>query len=203
MSSVVYVVIRRFGPAAQAGFGIGGRMMQAIFLPAMAVAFAAAPIAGQNYGAGRYDRVRATFRQAAIIGAVIMLSLTALCAISPQMLTIPFTHDPAVTAVAVGYLRVATLNFLPIGIVFCCSGMFQALGDTRPAFVSSATRLLTFVVPAVLIAQRGGVELKTFWYLSAGSIALQAVFSFLLLRREFRLKLVAPPAAVEPSILAG
>jgi putative MATE family efflux protein len=201
-SSVVYVLIRSFGPAAQAGFGIGGRVMQAILLPAMAVAAAVAPIAGQNYGAKRYDRVRETFRQAAIIGSVIMLSLTALCAISPQALTILFTRDPAVTAVATGYLRIVTLNFLALGLVFCCSGMFQALGDTRPALVSSASRLLTFVVPAVFIAQRGGARLETFWYLSAASVALQAVFSFLLLRRQFRIKL-ARPTSVESAAAAG
>ncbi len=63
---VVYWVIRDFGAAAQAGFGIGMRVMQAIFLPAMAIAFAAAPIAGQNYGAKRPDRVRETFRVAAV-----------------------------------------------------------------------------------------------------------------------------------------
>jgi Na+-driven multidrug efflux pump len=203
ITSIVYVLIRGFGPAAQAGFGIGGRVMQAIFLPAMAVSFAVAPIAGQNYGAGRYDRVRETFRQAAIIGAVVMLGLTALCAIRPQVLTIPFTRDPAVTAVAAGYLRIATLNFVAIGIVFCCSGMFEALGDTRPALVSSASRLLTFAVPAVWIANRGGEELNTFWYLSVASVALQAVFSVLLLRREFRIKLAAPAASAEPAASAG
>jgi putative MATE family efflux protein len=38
---IIYWVIRSFGPAAQAGFGIGGRVMQALFLQVMAVAFAA------------------------------------------------------------------------------------------------------------------------------------------------------------------
>ena len=36
---VVYSVIRDFGPTAQAGFGIGVRVMQTFFLPAMAVSF--------------------------------------------------------------------------------------------------------------------------------------------------------------------
>src|SRR5579863_3013769 len=44
--AVMYWSIRHFGPAAQAGFGIGSRVMQAIFLPAMAIAFAASPVAG-------------------------------------------------------------------------------------------------------------------------------------------------------------
>src|SRR5262249_50784584 len=65
--AVIYWVIRPFGPAAQAGFGIGGRVMQALFLPAMAVAFAIAPVAGQNFGARQFERVRETFRQGALI----------------------------------------------------------------------------------------------------------------------------------------
>jgi len=44
--AVIYTVIRDFGATAQAGFGIGSRIMQAIFLPAMALAFATSPVAG-------------------------------------------------------------------------------------------------------------------------------------------------------------
>ena len=51
--AVIYWVISGFGAAAQAGFGIGSRIMQSIFMPAMAIAFAAGPIAGQYFGANR------------------------------------------------------------------------------------------------------------------------------------------------------
>ena len=47
----VYALIRPFGAAAQAGFGIGIRIVQSLFLPVVAIAFAASPVAGQNYGA--------------------------------------------------------------------------------------------------------------------------------------------------------
>jgi putative MATE family efflux protein len=40
--AIIYWIIRRFGPDAQAGFGIGMRINQSLFLPAMAVAFATA-----------------------------------------------------------------------------------------------------------------------------------------------------------------
>jgi len=77
--AIMYWLIRHFGAAAQAGFGIGSRVMQAIFLPAMAVAFAVAPIAGQNAGGGYGSRVRETFRAAALLGSAIMLILTLIC----------------------------------------------------------------------------------------------------------------------------
>jgi putative MATE family efflux protein len=184
--AVIYAVIRDFGAAAQAGFGIGGRVLQAIFLPAIAKAFAASPIAGQNVGAGSIGRVRATFRTAAGLGSAIMLVLTLLCQIKPGWFVTPFTHDPAVVGVAAQFLRYISWNFVASGIVFTCSGMFQALGNTVPSLVSSASRLLTFTVPVVWLSQQPGFQLHHVWLVSMASVALQALFSLWLLRREFR-----------------
>ena len=47
---IVYSIIRGFGAAAQAGFGVGARVMQALFLPVVALSFAVAPVVGQNFG---------------------------------------------------------------------------------------------------------------------------------------------------------
>ena len=58
--AVIYWVIRDFGAAAQAGFGVGQGVMRIIMLPAMAVAVAAAPNPGQNIGARQPQRVRDT-----------------------------------------------------------------------------------------------------------------------------------------------
>ena len=196
-TAVAYWSIRGFGPQAQAGYGIGARVMQAIFLPAMAIAFATGPIAGQNFGARNGQRVRDTFRHAAIMGSVIMLALTLLCHISPHILVSPFSGDPAVIRVASEFLRIASWNFVAVGLSFCCSGMFQALGDTRPALISSASRLVTYVVPAIWLAGQPWVVLHDFWYLSVASVTVQAIASFWLLRvqlhRKLRLFTVAPP----------
>jgi Na+-driven multidrug efflux pump len=188
-TAVAYWAIRGFGAQAQAGYGIGARAMQAVFLPAMAVAFATGPIAGQNFGARHAQRVRDTFRHAAVMGAGIMLTLTLLCQISPHILVAPFSDDPAVIDVATEFLRIASWNFVAVGLTFCCSGMFQALGNTKPALLSSGSRLLTYVVPAVWLARQPWASLRDFWYLSVASITVQALFSYFLLRRELHYKL--------------
>ena len=192
---VIYWVIRGFGPAAQAGFGIGGRVMQALFLPAMSVAFAVAPVAGQNFGARRYDRVREAFRDATLISCVLMAVLTVLCQWRPELFIYGFSREPGVVAVGATYLRVISWNFVAMGIVFSCSGLFQALGNTLPALLSSASRLLTFVVPAVWLSTRPGFTLMQVWYLSVATVALQALTSLWLLRREFRRRLAGGAAA--------
>ena len=196
---VIYWVIRGFGPAAQAGFGIGGRMMQALFLPVMALAFGATPLAGQNFGARHYERVRATFWHAAILSSVLMLGLTLVCQLRPQLFIQGFSRQPDVVAVGAEYLRIISWNFVATGLIFTCSGLFQALGNTWPSLLSSASRLLTFALPAFWLSTRPGFTLTQVWHLSVATVALQALTSLWLLRREFRRKLSAaaiPPVAV-------
>jgi Na+-driven multidrug efflux pump len=160
----------------------------------MAVAFATAPIAGQNVGGGHGARVRETFRSAVIVGSSIMLVLTLLCQWRPEWLVHGFTKDPRVVAVAAQFLHIISWNFVASGIIFTCSGMFQALGNTLPALLSSATRLVTFAIPAVWLSTRPGFELRHLWFLSVATVALQAIASLWLLNREFRRRLIAAPA---------
>ena len=198
---VIYWVIRGFGPAAQAGFGIGGRMMQALFLPVMALAFGATPLAGQNFGARHYERVRATFWHAAILSSVLMLALTLVCQLRPQLFIQGFSRQPDVVAVGAEYLRIISWNFVATGLIFTCSGLFQALGNTWPSLLSSASRLLTFALPAFWLSTRPGFTLTQVWHLSVVTVALQALTSLWLLRREFRRKLSA--AAILPVAVAA
>lgn len=193
ISASVYSIIRDFGAHAQAGFGIASRVMQSLFLPVMAVAFAAAPVAGQNFGARLPGRVRATFRNAAIIGSVMMLTLTLLCQLRPEVLIHPFSSDPDVVTVAVEYLRISSWNFVAVGLVFTCSGMFQAFGDTRPALLSTLGRTVTFVLPALWVARQPGAQLRHLWYLSLASVTIQALTSLILLRKQMQTKLHARP----------
>jgi len=187
--AVVYVVIRPFGPDAQAGFGVGARLLQAIMLPAMAIAFAVAPLAGQNFGAQRHDRVRETFRSAAIIISCVMLVLTVLCRWRPEWLIAGFARDPGVIEVGSEYMRTVAWNLVASGLIFCASGMFQALGNTVPSLFSSASRVLTFILPVLWLAKRPGFELLDAWYLSVASTTLQAVLSLWLLRSVMRQRL--------------
>jgi putative MATE family efflux protein len=195
---VCYWIIRDFGAAAQAGFGIGSRLMQSIFLPAMAVAFAAPALAGQNFGARRFERVRATFSAAAWTNVAVMAAITLLCQWKADLLVRAFTQDAAVIAVGTGYLHIISWNFVAVGLVFTCSGLFQALGNTWPSLASKAVRLLTFVAPAIWLSGRPGFELEDVWKLSVASQLLEALTSGWLLRRELRERLGVPDAAVNP-----
>src|SRR6266404_902018 len=186
---IVYGIIRGFGPAAQAGFGVGARVMQALFLPVVALAFAVSPVVGQNFGGRRADRVRQSVYSAIAIATAMMLVLALLAYFASSLLILPFSRDPHVIAFGSEYLRIVALNFVAAGIVFTTSSIFQGIGNTWPPLLSSMTRLFLFVLPALLVARTPGFEIRHLWYLSVGSQLIQAGINLLLLRRELRRKL--------------
>jgi putative MATE family efflux protein len=196
LMAVLYWVLRPFGPDAQAGFGIGMRIMQSMFLPAMAVAFAAAPIVGQNFAAGKFARVRETFALSTLIGSCIMVLMTFFCQWGSAWVIGGFTKDPTALAVGSQYLQIISWNFLASGFVFTCSAVFQGLGNTVPAVISSASRMVSFVLPVLWLSTQPHFEMVHVWYISVASVASQAVFSLWLVRRELRLRLGTVPASV-------
>jgi putative MATE family efflux protein len=197
--AIVYGVSRPFGAAAQAGFGIGQRVVQAGFMPIVALGFAVAPVAGQNFGARLGHRVRETFTVAASLAVGGMLVLVGLCHLAPAALIGVFSSDPAVVAVGEEYLRIVSWNFVASGLVFVASSMFQAMGNTLPSLTTSAVRVLVVAVPAFVLARRPDFQLVWIWYLTVLAVTLQMGVSLWLLRREFRRRLVFAPAPAVPA----
>jgi putative MATE family efflux protein len=194
-----YRLIQGFGAAAQAGFGIGSRVMQSLFLPVVAIAFAASPVVGQNFGARLADRVRETFKWAALMASSVMIVLTVLCHISPAALIGPFSTDPAVILIGGEYLRITSWNFVPSAIVFTSSSIFQGIGNSVPPVIISALRLLLFAVPASLLSRTVGFELRQIWYVGVAAVIVQMSLNVWLLQREFRRRLTFDTAVAIPA----
>src|SRR5947209_20299287 len=186
---IVYFIIRNFGQAAQAGFGVGARVMQALFLPVVALSFAASPVVGQNFGGRKASRVRGAVKSGLLLAAAVMLVLALITEIFPHQMIQVFSRDPNVIAFGSDYLRIVAFNFVAAGVVFTSSSMFQGLGNTIPPLLSSASRLLMFGLPALLLSSREGFNIKIVWYLSVGSQVIQACINLILLQRELRKKL--------------
>jgi putative MATE family efflux protein len=199
---VVYAITRPFGAAAQAGFGIGMRVVQSGFMPVVALGFSVAPVAGQNFGAKQAQRVKDTFKDAAWMATGVMVLFAIVCHIAPAAMIGFFSKDPAVIDVGTEYLKIVSFTFIASGVIFVNSSMFQAMGNTLPSLVSSGLRIALVVLPAIFLSTMPGFQLRWIWFLSLGAVVVQLAVSLLLLRREFRRRLnfdavpATPPASV-------
>ena len=200
---LVYAVSRPFGAAAQAGFGIGMRILQACFLPVVALGFAVSPVAGQNFGARQSARVKETFKTGASIAAASMLVLAVAVWIWGDAMVRVFTTDAAAVAVGEEYLHIVAFNFVASGVIFVSSSMFQAMGNTIPSLITSGARILIVAIPVLLLAQTPGFALRWIWYISAAAVVVQLTINLLLLKREFRLRLNFAPDERRGLVVSG
>jgi putative MATE family efflux protein len=188
--AVIYYALRHFGAAAQAGFGIGSRLLGVIHMPGISIALAAGAIAGQNFGAGNSERVRRTFRTVLLLVSAVMIGLTMVAQWQPELLLAGFTGDAETIAVGALFLRMVSLNNVAQGVNFVCSSMFQGLGNTRPVLLSAGARLMTYALPLIFLSGMPGFRIEHTWYLSIATTTLQAGLSLWLLHLEFRKRLV-------------
>jgi putative MATE family efflux protein len=201
--AIVYTISKPFGAAAQAGFGIGGRIVQAGFMPVVALGFSVAPVAGQNFGARQRARVIDTYRHGAIIATAFMVLFTIVCHIAPIAMVRVFAKDPAVIDVGEEYLRIISLNYVASGLIFVNASMFQAMGNTIPSLITSSVRIIVVAIPAILLSRLAGFDLTWVWWLSVGSVFVQLGLSAYLLRREFEKRLSFPAPEPLPASIAA
>jgi putative MATE family efflux protein len=189
--AAIYYALGDFGPAAQAGFSIGSRVLGLIQVPAMAIAFTAAPIIGQNFGAGNSARVKETVRTVLVAATIVMVVATFVAHWQPELLLRRFTQDNATLYEGALFLKMVSLNLVAQGLIFVCSSTFQGLGNTRPQLISSTVRLITYVIPTLWLSAQSGFRVEHIWCLSIATTTMQALLSLWLLNRELRLRLVS------------
>ena len=189
--TTLYWTLRDFGAAAQAGFGLGARLLQGIFQPLMSITYPATAIAGQNFGARRFERVKHTFVVTSLAVCILAALLAAVCQFEAEWMAKRFTGNPEIIAVTTEFLRITSWNYVLLGLVFTCSSLFQSMGNTWPSLATSGWRLFAFFVSVLLLKGRSDFQLAYVWYLMVGSVLLEAAFALLLLHFEYRRRLPA------------
>jgi putative MATE family efflux protein len=135
-------------------FGMVNRLLMFIFMPLFGVVQGLQPIAGFNYGAKKYDRVRdviyISIKYTTIytfIGWIIAQIF------APFFLNI-FTSETDVVRMGIPILRVVVLAIPVISVQIISSAIFQAFGKAKPAMILSLLRQFILLIPMVLIFPR-------------------------------------------------
>lgn len=143
-------LVNKFGSSVTAAFGVGGRLDQFAFMPAMTMGLAVTSLVGQNLGAGKLERVKEVVRWGVLmtVGITGVVSLVALVFAGP--LVSAFTGDPEVLKEGIGYLRIVALAYIPYALMFMLSGILRGAGDTVPSMLISIITLWCVRIPLAM-----------------------------------------------------
>ncbi len=191
--SITYLLMNNIlfdfgGVTSVTSYAIVSRMLMFALFPIFGITQGFIPIAGYNYGAQNYDRVKQAIR-IAIIYAMVMASLVFVLLIGfPELITRMFTTDSLViekTPTAMRWVFAATPI---IAVQLIGSAYFQAVGKAIPALLLTLSRQGFFFIPLIFILPLwyGGLGV---WIAFPVSDVLSTLLTAYILYREVSLKL--------------
>lgn len=143
-----------YGDAAIAAMSVVSRSMGMAQSALIGFGQGFQPVCGFNYGAGRYDRVKAAFRfciRTATAGLILLAVFGFMFA--PRIVSV-FRDDPEVIDFGARAMRFQCITF-PLGSLIMIGNMMtQTMGKTMQASILAAARQGLFFIPAVLILPR-------------------------------------------------
>ncbi|MBO5239417.1 MAG: MATE family efflux transporter [Lachnospiraceae bacterium] len=150
--------INKFGTGIISAHTIARKISEIFMLPFSTLGVAAATFTGQNYGAGRYDRIRTGIRDAILISwiwAVFVIATVYLFA--PFLIRlISGATTPEIVETAQRYLRFDTPFYFVLGILIILRNAMQGLGRKIVPMISSGIELLGKLIVAWILAERMG-----------------------------------------------
>lgn len=157
--------INRFGTVTVAAFTAATRIEQLAVQPLFTLGIAVATFSAQNFGAGRFDRVRSGVNQSTLISVLWCVASGILLAVFSRELVGIFI-DTGVEKVAAeqarNYIYVTTSLYVVLGLLFVYRNVLQGVGRSFVPMMAGGAELVIRIVASICLAPVFGY-LGVFW----------------------------------------
>jgi len=166
-------------------FGIINRVMMFALFPIMGITQGFLPIAGYNYGARKYDRVKETIQKAIVYGCVVAGFVYIMILVFAKEIISVFSTDTTLLEATPRAMLLVFLASPIIAIQLIGSAYFQAAGKALPALFLTLLKQGFFLIPlAYILPMYYGVD--GVWYSFAIGDILATMITYIVVRREIK-----------------
>jgi putative MATE family efflux protein len=151
---VITKIVSTYGTPAVAGYGVSSRIEFFAFTVVVALSSVLMPFVGQNWGAGRLDRVRAGARFGEIFALIWGGLLFMILAVFARPVAGLFNDNPEVIATVVTYLRIVPFAYGLQGMLQVSVASLNALN--RPLYASALmlAQMFCLYIPLAFLGSR-------------------------------------------------
>ena len=132
-------------------FGICNRISFMFIMICLGLNQGMQPIAGYNFGARKYSRVKEVFWKTVGLATIATSLCFIICVLLPKSAVSIFTHDPELMAMSAKGLRTMNAMVLIIGAHIVSTNLFQCLGMVRKSIILSLSRQILFLLPLLYL----------------------------------------------------
>lgn len=188
-----YSLFKYGNESSVAVFGIINRLMMFIFFPVFGIVQGFLPIAGYNYGANLYDRVKEVLFVANKYSTILCVAIFVAIYFFNYEMTTVFTSDPQLLKQTPNAIITCLLATPFIGFQLVGASYFQAVGKAKPALILTLLRQAIFLIPfLILLPMFFGLD--GIWYSFPISDLLATVVTYFFVKKETqKLNLASSP----------
>ena len=177
------------GEHSVAIYGIISRMLMFALFPILGITQGFLPIAGFNYGAGNYERVKETVQLSIKYSALLATLIFIVILVFAKPIVAIFTIDPEVIAETPDALRWVFAASPIIAVQLIGAAYFQAAGKAKKALLLTLSKQGFFLIPLVLILPNF-LGIFGVWIAFPIADVLSTILTGYYLKKEMNIKLI-------------
>lgn len=176
---VLQSVVNSFGSTVVAAFTATSRIEQLVQQPYNSLGMALSTYTGQNIGAGKIDRVRKGYRKSFLIMGIFTLCMLPMAQLGGHFLIGMFVNDAQVISLGANSLRITSLCYLPLGMIYISRGLLNGAGDTIYSFINGIIEMAGRIGLAGPLTKIGGIGVWGVWWATALTWLITGIASWL------------------------
>lgn len=151
--SYLFVIsnINTYGLAASTASGIGAKIDSFAILPTIAISQAVASMAGQNLGAGKFDRAKETLFSGIRLSMAFTILIFILIRIFARNIIELFGCTPETVEIGIHYVRLVTYAYFFNAFTFIVNGLANGSGYSIFAMLNAILNLIVSRIPLILL----------------------------------------------------
>lgn len=157
-------VVNKFGAVVMAAYTATSRVEQLVQQPFGSLGTAVSTFAGQNAGAGRYDRVTTGCKVSVGIVVIFSLIMVSVMFLFGDNIVGLFVNEQEVIAIGEKGLQITSLMYIGLGLIYVMRGMLNGVGDAAFAMINGVTEVIGRVGFAWLLMLFPAVGIWGVWY---------------------------------------
>ena len=186
-TTALQTVVNSFGATAVAAYTATNRLEQLVQQPFGSMSMALSTYAGQNKGAGKTDRIRAGFKDSMLAMIVLSAGMLGMMQLFGNGLVSLFVQEEDVIALGGQALKITSLFYVFLGVIYVTRGVLNGVGDAIFAFINGAVEIVGRVGLPFLLLRFSAIGVWAIW-ITAGLTWMLAGISCLLRYASWRKK---------------
>jgi putative MATE family efflux protein len=173
-NGIIVAWVATYGTQAVAAYGVGSRLEPMAVILIMALTASLPPFVGQNFGAGKIDRIEEALKRSMAFLIGWQLAVYVLLVLFAQPVSQIFSEDVDVQNIIQTFLYILPVSYMGLGICLVSTSTINALHKPKYSLLITAVRLFVLYIP---LAWAGHVFFGLngiFWGCALGNLLIGA-----------------------------